>query len=53
MPKEPKEDRGSNFYFQLHFAHVNAAVHLEHMEEEGEGVPALTTHAARLTFAKT
>lgn len=47
---------GSNFYFQLHFAHVNAYVHLEHMEEEGEGegggVPALTTHAARLTFAE-
>lgn len=49
----PKEYLGSSFYFQLRFAHVNAAAHLEHMEEVGEGVPALTTHAARLIFTKT
>lgn len=49
----PKEDLGSSFYFQLCFAHVNAAVNSEHMEEVGEGALALTAHAARLTFAKT
>ena len=49
----PKEDLGSVFSFQLDFAHVNVTVLLEHMEEVVEGVPALTTHTARLISAKT
>lgn len=49
----PKDDLGPGFYFQLGFAHVNVTVRLEHMEEVGEGVPAHTTPAARLIFAKT
>ena len=49
----PKLDLGATFYFQLCFAHVNAAVNSEPMEEAGGGVPVHTAHAARLIFAKT